>query len=91
MNIPKEPKAKLTLSVKKSAIEQAKEYAELEGSSLSNIVEEFLVEYAKTSKKDDVEFKKSLPFLLMGCAKGPLSNMSDKELKDMWAKEKYGL
>lgn len=95
MKTPKEQKVKLTLTVKKSAIEEAKKYASLEGSSLSNIVEDYLVKYSKREKKEESpinELKKSLAYELMGCAKdGPLSNMTDKEIKDLRIKERYNL
>lgn len=93
MKSTKEPKVKLTLTVKKSAIENAKKYAQLDGSSLSNIVEEYLVEYSKSSQEEEQsDFKNSLAYRLMGCAKeGPLSNMTDEEIKDMRIKDRYGL
>ncbi|MCF0050900.1 DUF6364 family protein [Dyadobacter chenwenxiniae] len=93
MKSTKEPKVKLTLTVKKSAIENAKKYAQLDGSSLSSIVEDYLVEYSKTSKAENQsDFKNSLAYQLMGCAKGgPLDNMTDDEIKDMRIKDRYGL
>ena len=93
MKSTKEPKVKLTLTVKKSAIENAKKYAQLDGSSLSSIVEDYLVEYSKISETEKhSDFKNSLAYQLMGCAKGgPLDNMTDDEIKDMRIKDRYGL
>jgi hypothetical protein len=93
MKTTKEPKVKLTLSVKKSAIDNAKKYAQLDGSSLSSIVEDYLVEYSKSNKAENQsDFKNSLAYQLMGCAKGgPLDNMTDDEIKDMRMKDRYGL
>ena len=42
--------AKLTLSIEKQVIENAKEYANKQGRSLSNIVEEYLKSIAKNRK-----------------------------------------
>ena len=95
MKSAKEPKVKLTLTVRKSAIEEAKKYASQEGISLSNIVEDYLVKYSKKNKTNDNEEKditKSLAYQLMGCAKdGQLSNMTDKEIKDLRIKDRYNL
>ena len=95
MKSAKEPKVKLTLTVRKSAIQEAKKYASQEGISLSNIVEDYLVKYSKKNKTNDNEEKditKSLAYQLMGCAKdGPLSNMTDKEIKDLRIKDRYNL
>ena len=91
MRETKEPKVKLTLTVKKSAIEEAKKYATKEGSSLSNIVEDYLIRY---SRKRQIKLNETLNIAdqLFGCVKGgPLSNMSDREIKDLRIKEKYNL
>ena len=91
MKSTKEPKVKLTLSVRKSAIDQAKRFAATQGTSLSHLFEEYLL---NSTKADDAkEFKKSsIADELFGCAKdGPLRYMSDKEIKDLMVKEKYGI
>ena len=91
MKTAKEQKVKLTLTVKKSAIEEAKKYANLEGSSLSNIVEDYLVKYSKSKPKSS-EKTKNLADELFGCASdGPFSQLSDKEINDMRIKERYNL
>ena len=41
---------KLTLSIEEQVIEQAKEYAKLQGRSLSNIVEEYLKSVARNKR-----------------------------------------
>lgn len=46
---------KLTLTIDKSVIEQAKEYARSQGRSLSNIVEEYL----KSVTKKDAQFEEA--------------------------------
>jgi hypothetical protein len=85
----KDQKVKLTLSVKKSAIDEAKKYASLEGSSLSNIVEDFLVKYSK-SNPDSSHY--NLPDELFGCAKnGSFNELSDKEIRNMRIKDRYNL
>lgn len=91
MKITKEPKVKLTLTVKKSAIEEAKKYATAEGSSLSSIVEDYLVKYSKKHHNSS-NSTPNIADQLFGCAKnGPLSNMTDKEIKDLRIKERYNL
>lgn len=91
----KETKVKLTLTVKKSVIEEAKVHASLSETSLSSLIEDYLVSYSKKnnqSKSEIEDFKESLPYKLMGFAKdGPLSNMTDKEIKDQRIKDKFGL
>ncbi|MCE7064646.1 DUF6364 family protein [Dyadobacter sp. CY326] len=91
MKSTKEPKVKLTLSVKKSAIEDARKFAALQGTSLSSLFEEYLLSYSRSQNKAEFE-KYSLADELFGCAKdGPLRNMTDKEIKDMMVKDRYGL
>ncbi|MCF2446397.1 DUF6364 family protein [Dyadobacter sp. CY345] len=91
----KEPKVKLTLTVKKSVIEEAKRYASLSEISISNLVEDYLATYSKKNSQPTTEiedFKESLPYKLMGFAKdGPLSKMTDDEIRSMRVKEKFGL
>ncbi|WP_254560414.1 DUF6364 family protein [Dyadobacter diqingensis] len=95
MKSVKEPKVKLTLTVKKSAIDEAKKYASQAGTSLSNIVEDYLVNYSKNKqepKSDTRDFKQSLAYQLMGFAKdGPISSMTDDEIKNLRIKERFNL
>ncbi|TLV03085.1 DUF6364 family protein [Dyadobacter luticola] len=90
MATKKEPKVKLTLTVKKSVVENAKNYAAQLGISLSQLIEDHL---AKLNAKEELKSDKpmSISDQLFGCARGPLSNMTDQEIKDMWVKDKYGL
>lgn len=44
---------KLTLSIEKEVIEQAKMYAKKQGRSLSNLVSQFLMSLNDTTKKED--------------------------------------
>lgn len=46
---------KLTLTINKSVIEEAKKYAKSQGRSLSNIIEEYLKSLVNNDKKDDTE------------------------------------
>jgi hypothetical protein len=91
MSTAKEPKVKLTLSIRKSAIEQAKIIVASHGTSLSNLIEEYLINYTKPEREAGQK-KLSLADQLFGCAKdGPLRYMTDKEIKDLMVKDKYGL
>jgi hypothetical protein len=91
METTKEPKVKLTLSVRRSAIEDAKKLAAKQGTSLSHLFEEYLVNYSKPARQDELK-KPSLADQLFGCAQdGPLRNMTDREIKDLMVKDKYGL
>lgn len=81
--------SKLTLSIERSTIEQAKEYAANQGRSLSNIVEEYLksVSDKKVLKKQ----KKFHPLIeeLSGSVKLPNSKKDYKELLTDALLEKY--
>ncbi len=72
--------SKLTLSIKRNIIEQAKEYAADQGRSLSNIVEEYLKSVSE--KKDVGTHKKLHPLVeeLSGSVKLPDSDVNYKEL-----------
>lgn len=81
--------SKLTLSIEKNVIEQAKEYAAAQGRSLSNIVEEYLksVSEQKATKTQ----KKFHPLVeeLAGSVKLPDSDKGYKELLTDALLEKY--
>jgi hypothetical protein len=81
--------SKLTLSMEKRVIEQAKEYAAEQGRSLSNIVEQYLksVSEQSTTKSD----KKFHPIVeeLAGSVKLPHSDKDYKELITDALAEKY--
>jgi len=79
---------KLTLSVKKNAIEKAKAYAKEHGTSVSNLVEDYF-EALNPSKASlpDLELSPGLR-ALVGCIKLP----ADKDYKEIVAEyleEKY--
>lgn len=91
MKTTKEPKVKLTLSVRKSAIEQAKRFAAAHGTSLSHLFEEYLLNSTKSNDTGDIK-KPSIADELFGCAKdGPLRYMTDREIKDLMVKDRYGI
>jgi hypothetical protein len=90
MEASKDPKIKLTLSVKKSAVESAREYAGKHHISLSSLVEEYLDQFHET--KSDGERKADIINSLFGFLKdSPMRNMTDREIKDMMIKDKYGI
>lgn len=81
--------SKLTLSIEKSIIEQAKQYAANQGRSLSNIVEEYL---KSVSEKKIIKNQQELHPLvkeLSGSVKLPDSDISYKELLGDALLEKY--
>lgn len=53
--------------------------------------EEPAVEYRKSAQSDSIAFRSSLPYQLMGCAQGFMSNMTDDEIKKMMVRDRYGL
>lgn len=53
--------------------------------------EEPAVEYRKSTQSDSIAFRSSLPYRLMGCAQGFMSNMTDDEIKEMMVRDRYGL
>jgi uncharacterized protein DUF6364 len=54
---------KLTLSIEKGVISQAKQYAKKKGVSLSEMVENYFVLLTKTSKSDDFELSSTVKSL----------------------------
>lgn len=91
MRLAKEPKVKLTLSVRRSAIEDARKYASDHGTSLSNLIEDYFTSFEKQAG-NEIGDTATLADKLFGCARGgPMSSMTDKEIKEMMIKDKYGL
>ncbi len=76
--------AKLTLKLDADIINQAKNYATQHGMSLSAMVEEYFKQI--TSRKR----KKYLAEDLAGCLKD-MKHLSDKEIKDMYLKDRYNV
>ncbi len=90
MKAAKDPKIKLTLSVRKSAVESAREYAGKRQMSLSFLVEEYLDQFHEP--KSDGQRKADIINSMFGFLKdSPMRNMTDREIKDMMMKDKYGL
>jgi uncharacterized protein DUF6364 len=54
---------KLTLSIEKGVISQAKQYAKKKGVSLSEMVENYFILLTKTSKSDDLQLSSTVKSL----------------------------
>ncbi|MCF0070036.1 hypothetical protein LZD49_06105 [Dyadobacter sp. CY261] len=76
-------------SVSKGDVHLAKQYPESEERQPIGF-EDFKATYYKTELTEKEEFRNSLPFLLMGCASGPMSNLTDHEIKQMMAADMSG-
>ncbi|ARN78693.1 hypothetical protein BST97_12215 [Nonlabens spongiae] len=83
-------KTKLTLTVEKDVIEQAKEYAKNTGVSLSELIQEYLTRITgKTEKGEHVAETSSIYRKYAGIAKSDLDPVKDREkLRDIRL-EKY--
>jgi len=90
MKATKDPKVKLTLTVSRSALENARDYAGKHHTSLSSLVEEYLnrFEQPKYDGKRNAEILNSLFGFLKD---SPMANMTDREIRDMMMKDKYGI
>ena len=75
---------KLTLTVDKTVIEEAKKYAKLNGRSLSNIIEEYLKSLISQSKNSDELEISPIVDSLWGSVK-PISE--SKDYKDLLTDE----
>ncbi|HTG66899.1 MAG TPA: DUF6364 family protein [Flavobacterium sp.] len=79
---------KLTLSLEKEVIEQAKSYAKKTGRSLSEIVESYFKNLTeKTEKEDEIDPKIKK---LIGIITLP-DDFDENKARDEYYKEKYGL
>ena len=79
---------KLTLSLEKEVIEQAKSYAKKTGRSLSELVESYFKNLiGKTEKEDDIHPKVKK---LIGRITLP-DDFDEDKAKDEYFKEKYGI
>lgn len=70
-----------------------KQYLELEDGPAMQF-EDFKAPYHQTpltELTEREEFRQSLPFLMIGWARAPISNMSDDDLRLVRYAEKYGL
>ncbi len=81
---------KLTLSIKKRVVSQAKIYAKKQGRSLSDIVENLLMAISNNEKIDEEEFMSNIsPEIreLVGIIKAPKDFDYKKELSEaIWQK-----
>ena len=68
----------------------SKQYPEFEDGKFS-AVEDFKATYYQTPLTEKEEFRQSEPFLMIGWAKGRISNMTDDDLRLVRYVEKYGL
>jgi hypothetical protein len=81
-------KVKLTLTVEDQVIFKAKHLAMTKKQSLSNIIEQFLLKDFLGKENDQaISIAKSL----RGIGKSELSSKSDKEIKEMMVRDKYGI
>ncbi|ODS86095.1 MAG: hypothetical protein ABS46_01430 [Cytophagaceae bacterium SCN 52-12] len=78
-------KTKLTLSVDPIIIERAKKAARRKGVSVSEMVEHYLNVISDTT---DIPNQVAQ---LRGCARGELSGMSDKEIREKMYRERHGI
>jgi hypothetical protein len=90
MKPAKNQKAKLTPSVGPPAQRPTKKYPLMEDLPIP-MVEDFAGEYHRSINPQTLDFRSSLPYKLMGCAQGLMSNMTDEEIKAMMIHDKYGL
>ena len=80
---------KLTLSLDKEIIEQAKKYAKKQRTSLSNIVENYFYYLISNENKEDIKNKEKTPITdrLLGSVK--LETHSTEKLKEEYLMDKY--
>ncbi len=81
---------KLTLSVDQDLIQQAKEYAKSNGTSISKMVENYL-QSVLTSKKEVDQSKVNILDSITGIMKYPDPNWDDDRAKWEYFKDKYDL
>ncbi len=79
-------KTKLTLSVDPAIVDRAKKTAQRKGVSLSEMVEHYL-----NVISSDAADGLSRVAQLRGCARGELSEMSDREIRDLMYRERHGI
>ena len=80
---------KLTLSIDQEIIEKAKQYAKLQGRSLSNIIEEYLKSISIESTKNKKLELSKLVSELKGSIKPPTDGKSYNEILEDALLEKY--
>jgi hypothetical protein len=91
MKVIKKQKAKSAPSASRPGKPKQVDYPEPDENLPVIRVEEPAVEYRKSTQSDSIAFRSSLPYRLMGCAQGFMSNMTDDEIKEMMVRDRYGL
>jgi hypothetical protein len=91
MKVVKNQKAKSAPGASRPGKPKQVDYPELDQNLPVRRAEEPAVEYRKSTQSESVAFRSSLPYQLMGCAQGFMSNMADDEIKAMMVRDKYGL
>lgn len=81
-------KVKLTLTIEEAVVAHAKAVARRNRQSLSEMIEAFL---SKTNSDDSTSSEISTALELRGSAKSILSNKSDREIRAMMYRDKYGI
>ena len=84
-----EEKTRLRLTVKKSSLEKARNYASTQGTSLSRLVDEYLNTVPTKTSEEKPPF--SIDEMFGFLKSSPMRSMSDLEIKDMMMKDKYGV
>ena len=82
-------KVKLTLTVDERIVVNAKRLAKLKHKSLSAMIEELLAPAGSSLPESTPAIPSALN--LRGIAKGGLSQKTDKQIRDMMYKDRYGL
>nr|WP_295928413.1 hypothetical protein [uncultured Dyadobacter sp.] len=91
MKDAKNPGAKLTSTAGQRSKKSQAKYPGQEIDVPILMAEDAPGEYGKSASQEARAFRSSLAFTLMGCARGPLSDMTDEEIKAMMVRDKYGL
>lgn len=89
MKTSNKEKVKLTVNVRKSTLEKARKYAEEQGMSLPRLVENYLssIQQDAQDEKPPYSINEMFGFL----KDSSMRSMSDREIKDMMIKDKYGI
>ncbi|HEV7347905.1 DUF6364 family protein [Telluribacter sp.] len=83
-------KVKLTLTIEESVVAHAKVVAKRNRKSLSEMIEEYLAS-AEPVESGSFSRNMSTALQLRGIAKSTLSKKTDKEIRAMMYKDKYGI
>jgi hypothetical protein len=91
MKVVKKQKAKSAPGASRRGKPNQVDYPEPDKNLPVMRAEEPAVEYWKSTQSEPIAFRSSLPYRLMGCAQGFMSNMTDDEIKEMMVRDRYGL